>query len=114
MTTRSRSTTPSDSGRHGCVELRADVDLPAIPADINIPSSSRPIRRDFAERTRTKADLLRVREKADMQRVLLKVTIVQPGLSKAKITDEQLELLAVTENYLMETYNVPFRVVVSP
>ena len=61
----------------------------------------------------TEADLLRVREKSDMQRVLLRVAIVQPGLAKEEITDEQLELLAVTENYLMETYNVPFRIVVS-
>lgn len=57
---------------------------------------------------------MRVREKADTQRVLLRIYIVQPGVSKKELTREQLELLAVTETYLMETFNVPFGVVVSP
>ncbi len=61
-----------------------------------------------------KDDLLRIREKADTQRVLLKVFIVQPGASKSQLTPEQLELLAVTENYLIETFAVPFGVVTSP
>ena len=61
-----------------------------------------------------KNDLLRIREKADTQRVLLRVFVVQPGVSKSQITSEQLELLAVTENYLMETFAVPFGVVTSP
>lgn len=56
-------------------------------------------------------DLIRVREKADSQRVLLKVNIVQPGLSMSKASRPQLELLAVTESYLMETFAVPFSVV---
>lgn len=60
-----------------------------------------------------KSDLLRVREKADTQRVLLRVFIAQPGVSKSQLTPEQLELLAVTENYLMETFAVPFGVVTS-
>lgn len=61
----------------------------------------------------TEKDLLRIREKADMQRVVLKVTIVQPGISKTEVSREQLELMAVTENYLMETFAVPFRIVAS-
>ncbi len=59
----------------------------------------------------TEKDLLRIREKADRQQVLLRVVIVQPGLSKAAVSQEQLELLAVTENYLLETFAVPFGVV---
>lgn len=59
-------------------------------------------------------DLLRLREKAGTQRVLLSIFIVQPGVSKARASREQLELLAVTENYLMETLAVPFGVVASP
>jgi superfamily II DNA or RNA helicase len=59
-------------------------------------------------------DLIRIREKAESQRVLLKIAIVQPGLSMAKASSAQLELLAVTENYLMETFAVPFTVVGSP
>lgn len=58
--------------------------------------------------------MLRVREEADQQRVLLRVYIVQPGVSKGELTREQLELLAVAEYYLMETFNVPFGVVLSP
>ncbi len=58
-------------------------------------------------------DLLRIREKADSQPVQLRVFIVQPGLSKNATSQEQLELLAVTENYLLETFAVPFGVVAS-
>jgi ribose-phosphate pyrophosphokinase len=45
--------------------------------------------------------------------VTLKITIVQPGVSRARISDTQLHLLSVTENYLMETYQLPFAVVTS-
>ncbi len=62
----------------------------------------------------TEKDLLRIREKADTQRVLLRIYVVQPGVSKALASREQLELLAVTENYLMETLAVPFHAVASP
>jgi superfamily II DNA or RNA helicase len=61
----------------------------------------------------TEKDLLRIREKADSQPVKLKVFVVQPGLSKKEASQEQLELLAVTENYLLETFAVPFNVVAS-
>lgn len=40
-----------------------------------------------------------------------KVIIIQPGLSKAAITTNQLELLAATEMYLNETYAVDFEVI---
>jgi hypothetical protein len=43
--------------------------------------------------------------------VSLNIYIVQPGLSKAKVTNDQLELLSVTENYLLETYKLPFGVI---
>src|SRR5262249_15749679 len=59
------------------------------------------------------ADLMRIREKAESQRVKLKVFLVQPGLSKKAVSREQLELLAVTEHYLTDTYIVPFAVVAS-
>ena len=39
------------------------------------------------------------------------ISIVQPGLSKANATSDQLELLAATELYLSETYQIPFRVI---
>ncbi len=42
------------------------------------------------------------------------VFIVQPGLSKAGVEPAQLDLLAGTELYLQETYNVAFGVIASP
>jgi len=42
------------------------------------------------------------------------VTIVQPGLEKSAVSPRQLELLGSTELYLMETYQIPFRVIGSP
>lgn len=61
----------------------------------------------------TEKDLLRIREKADVQPVRLKVFIVQPGLSIADVSNEQLELIAVTENYLKETFAVTLHIVAS-
>lgn len=61
----------------------------------------------------SQADLVRIREKSRIQPIRLKVFIVQPGLSRAAASDAQLELLAVTENYLMETFKVPFGVIAS-
>jgi hypothetical protein len=55
--------------------------------------------------------LLTIREMSRRRSVKLKVFIVQPGLSKAKATQDQLELLSVTENHLMETYQLPFGVI---
>ena len=45
--------------------------------------------------------------------IILTVYIVQPGLSKTNATPDQLQLLSVTENHLMETYQIPFRVICS-
>lgn len=59
-------------------------------------------------------DLARLRSKAEMQPIKLVVYVVQPGLSKRKASEEQLELLAVTENYLLETFEVAFGVIASP
>jgi hypothetical protein len=59
------------------------------------------------------ADLFRIREKSRQMSVNLSVFIVQPGLSKARASRSQLELLSVTENYLMETFKVPFGVIAS-
>lgn len=44
----------------------------------------------------------------------LRIFIVQPGLSKAKVSIEQLDLLAATQAYLQETYSVPMTVIGSP
>lgn len=42
------------------------------------------------------------------------VRIVQPGLSRAEITEEGLHLLAGVETYLMETRAMKLRVIGSP
>ncbi|MDK2014635.1 MULTISPECIES: DEAD/DEAH box helicase [unclassified Deinococcus] len=39
------------------------------------------------------------------------LSIVQPGLSRAEATAAQLDLLAATEMYLAETYQIPLRVI---
>ena len=57
--------------------------------------------------------LATIREMSYLCPVSLKIFIVQPGLSKAQVSDEQLELLSVTENYLMGTYRLPFGVIAS-
>jgi len=80
------------------------------------------LRREDARRRKTASsrievgswDLLeRLRECSQTTRVSLKIVVVQPGVSAATISDTQLRLLSVTENYLYETYQVPFEVVVS-
>ncbi len=45
--------------------------------------------------------------------VRIHVHIVQPGLSQSRASHDQLELLSVTENHLMETYNIPFTAIAS-
>ncbi|URF04008.1 DEAD/DEAH box helicase [Cupriavidus campinensis] len=54
-----------------------------------------------------------IRNRSRMASLKLRVFIVQPGLSRAKATPEQLSLLSVTENFLLETYSVPFGVIAS-
>lgn len=39
------------------------------------------------------------------------INIVQPGLSRSEATASQLELLAATQMYLAETYQIPLRVI---
>lgn len=43
----------------------------------------------------------------------MNVYLVQPGVSKKRISDEQKKLLGVTDHYLMETYELPFKVIIS-
>lgn len=59
------------------------------------------------------AVLAEIRELSRRSDVKLKAFIVQPGLSRANASLAQLQLLAVTERYLTETYEVPLRVICS-
>jgi hypothetical protein len=54
-----------------------------------------------------------LREMSITTHLTLKIHIVQPGVSRARISETQLRLLSVTENYLQETYELPFGVITS-
>lgn len=56
------------------------------------------------------ATLMKIREMSRRCEVKMRVTIVQPGLSITAATRSQLTLLAVTERYLSDTYEVPLKV----
>jgi superfamily II DNA or RNA helicase len=56
------------------------------------------------------AALYRMQERARFLRPRLTIVIAQPGLSKARVSDSQLELLASTEVYLHETSLASFSV----
>ena len=58
--------------------------------------------------------LLQIREMSRRSEVKLKVYVVQPGLSKAQASHGQLMLLAVTERFLSDTYEIPFSFMCSP
>ena len=51
--------------------------------------------------------------RAKQQRVTFAITIVQPGLSRNKVSVDQLHLLAGTAAYLKETYELPLKVIAS-
>jgi hypothetical protein len=55
-----------------------------------------------------------LREMSHTTRITMEIVVVQPGVSKAAISEPQLHLLGVTENYLTETYQLPFKAVIKP
>ena len=57
-----------------------------------------------------KTILLALRNKSRQYPVKFKIHIVQPGLA-LNPSESQLELLSVTENHLMATYQLPFQVI---
>lgn len=61
----------------------------------------------------TATDLARIEKKAKVLELDFEVFIVQPGLSKSKVSNSQLDLLAATETYLIDTYAVSLRVISS-
>ncbi|MFA5890958.1 MAG: DEAD/DEAH box helicase family protein [Actinomycetota bacterium] len=52
-----------------------------------------------------------LREVSRLCPVRLSMCIVQPGLSKERVSGDQLTLLGVTEDHLMDTFQIPLRVV---
>ncbi len=73
------------------------------------------LRQDKGEGTRFEigdAELLQtIREMSHLCRVTLKIFIVQPGVSRESATPDQLRLMGVADNYLYETYQLPFGVI---
>ena len=59
----------------------------------------------------TREQLLTLRDMSRLLPVNFKFYIVQPGLSKANASADQLLLLSVTKNYLAETYQLRFGVI---
>jgi superfamily II DNA or RNA helicase len=59
----------------------------------------------------SKSALAQIRDISQQRPTKVRIFIVQPGVSKAAVSPSQLELMSVTETYLMETYQVPFGVV---
>lgn len=58
------------------------------------------------------ADLYRLEKLAKIKLPMkFSITVVQPGLSPQKITDDQRLLLSVTEQYLLDVANIPLRVI---
>ncbi len=45
--------------------------------------------------------------------ISLSIAIVQPGLSKAAVSEDQLQLLGVTKNFIKSHFELPFRVIAS-
>ena len=58
--------------------------------------------------------LYEIRDKAGMLRPRVEMVIVQPGLSAARATTQQLDLLSSTQAYLRTTINAPLAVWCSP
>jgi len=57
-------------------------------------------------------DLALIKEKSKrFYKTDFKIYIVQPGLSVRNASEQQLELLAVTENHLLETYRINLEVI---
>ena len=56
-------------------------------------------------------EIFLAKEKSRITPIEYGVYIVQPGLSKEKVSLNQLELLSVTENYLMETFLIPLTII---
>jgi hypothetical protein len=55
-----------------------------------------------------------LREMSRTTRITMAINVVQPGVSKGAISEAQLRLLGVTENYLTETYQLPFKAIIKP
>ncbi|NTV44719.1 MAG: DEAD/DEAH box helicase family protein [Candidatus Yonathbacteria bacterium] len=76
-----------------------------------------PLKQDGQEVSRfEKGDqktLEKISRMSEVMEFRMNVYLVQPGVSKARISAEQKKLLGITDHYLMETYELPFKVIIS-
>jgi len=89
----------------GSLMKKADLITHLMRRDSDRISQDRPSR---LERGTTET-LLTIKEIANLLPLSLAVIIVQPGVSKAEVSEDQLQLLGVTQNFLWEMYQLPFR-----
>lgn len=57
--------------------------------------------------------LEKIKRMSEVMEFKMNIYLVQPGVSKAVISEEQKKLLGITDHYLMETYEIPFKVIIS-
>lgn len=76
-----------------------------------------PLRENGTETSRfekgDKKTLEKLVRMSELMEFRMNVYLVQPGVSKAKMSAEQKKLLGVTDHYLLETYELPFKAIVS-
>ena len=90
-------------------EKRIDLFTHLMRRDAHRVDMGRPSRYEVGNR-----ELLQtIREMSRLCPISLRISIVQPGLSREVASAEQLGLLSVTETYLSETYQLPFQVIAS-
>ena len=90
-------------------EKRTDLFTHLLRREAKRQADGRPTRFERGDTRLVQA----LREMTYTTPMTLKIVVVQPGVSKAQVSAQQLRLLSVTENYLMETYQLPFAVVTS-
>jgi superfamily II DNA or RNA helicase len=91
-------------------EKRTDLFTHLLRREARRQARGRPSRIERGDR----ALIETLREMSRTTHMTMTIVVVQPGVSKEAITDSQLRLLSVTENYLTETYQLPFRAIINP
>lgn len=93
----------------GSITKKADLITHLMRRDSDRVSRNRPSRLERG----SMEILLTVKEIANLLPISIAIVIVQPGVSKADVSEDQLQLLGVTENFLWQMYQLPFRVITS-
>lgn len=59
----------------------------------------------------TAKELSQMREISKVRPVQFSISIVQPGVSQAKVSEDQLRLLGITKEFLRSHFEIPFKVI---